>query len=467
MEPDTYFLNSQEALRVASRHHRSSDQDQERLQVCYYNGDKIDSDLTNLIHLPMKSLVEDLAQGELRIPAEINFDGLDLSQDQVNDIANNLVTAINQAQAYRNELHNVYATRLKEIKLDFSEPLRFYLIANECTTVMQYVSKSITNTLRKKGYEVLLQIYDGRQDYNSLKQKFEFNPHVCINVNFLQNEYTSEDVFNFTWFQDPMPFLIDETEVQLKKRDFVFSLFKPLDKLLSKKKIPFQRQSFCLNDEVFKLDRSIKREKKIVFIGSSYLGFVPTDDPAMDLAVKQMVSLFHSGVSFTEQKIDEIAEEFKVDKGYLTTRIIPFIIRDIGLLDLCQIKSKYKIEIYGWGWEKYDVLKPYYKGTLKYGEDIAKVYNSATFAFAPHQSYIIQQRVLESTACGAIPIVYDCRNLTDEPAYSEALIYFKTYEDIEKALTKKPPKKDFKRLLKDNSYDTFVDKILATVKENI
>ena len=464
--PDTYFLNANEALRVAKQQNRSDDQDQQYLQLCYYNGEKIETDLINLIHLPMNSLVDDLSQGTYRIPTKVDFTGLDISSEDTLSISNNIKSAIQTAQAYRAELHTIYADRLKDSKLDFSEPLRFYLLANTRTTVMQYVSKSIVKILKNRGYDVFLHLYHGIEDYDSLKSKFEFNPHVSININFLMNEAISDDTFNFTWFQDPMPFLLNETKTILRKRDFVFSLFKTIDDLLLKKEIPFQRQSFCVNSELFKLNHSIKREKKIVFIGSSYLDFLPENDENIQLAAKYMISLFHDGIIFTNKRIDEIVDKFNVNKSLITTRIIPFIIRDIAVLDLCQIKSKYKIEIYGWGWDKYEVLAPYYKGPLGYGEDIAKVYNSATFAFAPHQSYILQQRTLESSACGAIPIVYDCRSITNEPSYSDALIYFKTFKDIEKVLLKKAPKKNFKRLLEENSYDAFVDKILNIIEEN-
>lgn len=465
IEPDTYFLSSQEALRVAQQQNRSDDQDHEFLQVCYYNGEKIDSDLINLVHLPINSLVDDLAQGEYKLPTEISFKGLDVSQEEVDAISKNLITAINQAHAYRKELNEIYADRLRNAKVDFSQPLRFYLFAHSCTTVMQHISRNIADVLKSMGYEVMFHLYEGIEDYYSYKKMFEFNPHVTININFLRNDFLSDDVFNFIWVQDPMPYLSDDSTITLRKKDYVFSLINTLDDLLAKKGVEFQRQSFCINEEVYKLDHSIKREKKIVFIGSSYLHLIPEDNEQVNEAVKYMISLFHNGVSFTNEKIEQISTIFQINKDYLTTRIIPFIVRDIGLIDLCQIKSKYTIEIYGSGWDKYEILEPYYKGMLTYGEDIAKVYNSATFAFAPHQQYILQQRTLESAACGAIPIVYDCRKLSNEKSYSEAVIFFKTFEDIEKILQKKPPKKDFKRLVQENSFKAFVDKMLSIVKE--
>lgn len=466
IEPDTYFLDANQALKVAQQQNRSDDQDHEFLQICYYNADKeIPSDLKNFVYLPVNSLVDDLAQGIYRLPTKLDFTGLELSDEVRNEIANNLSVAIDKAQAYRNELNKVYVDRLQKTQLDFSEPLRFYLFGHTCTTVMQHISKNIVDTLRKRGYEVMFDLFEGIEDYGCYKNMFEFNPHVTININFLRNHHIGKDVFNFVWVQDPVPYVTDDSEIVLRDRDYIFSLMDTFDELLKRKNVEFQRQGFCINRDIYKLDNSVKREKKIVFVGSSYLDLIPEDNEQVANAVKYMITMFHQGEDFTNEVVKKLAQTFRLNENYLFTRIIPFIIRDISLLDLCQSNSKYKLEIYGSGWEKYEVMKPYYKGMLKYGDDIAKVYNSATFAFAPHQQYVLQQRTLEASACGAIPIVYDCRKVSSGSSYSEAVCFFKTIDDIEKILLKKPPKKDFTRMLEENSYDNFVDKILNTLKE--
>jgi hypothetical protein len=52
-------------------------------------------------------------------------------------------------------------------------------------------------------------------------------------------------------------------------------------------------------------------------------------------------------------------------------------------------------------------------------------------------------------------------------SYEEALVYFKKFDELEKVLSdKNPPKKDFTKLLSENSYKGFVDKILKIIKEN-
>lgn len=459
---DTYFFNGIEAYNEAKKNHKNNNY---HLQVCYYDGDKIDSDLVNLVHLPLENIIELLATGTYRLPTSLSFAGLDISDKIKEDIVQNFILNLNEAVRLRKGLNNYYVTKLKETSLDFAEPLRFYLIANTNTQVMQYVSSNIASTLKSIGFEVLLGIYYGCEDNNCLKKLCDFNPHVTININNLNNNILAEDVFNFVWFQDPMPFLLDKTKVSIRERDFVFSLLPLFDAMLQTKSIPFQRQGFCVNDSIYKPNPTIKREKKIVFIGSSYLHTIP-NTPQVKAAFQELHKVFLSGESFTDAMMEHISVEYQLDIDFIRSRFIPYIVRDMGILELCKIKSEYKIEIYGWRWEVYEELQPYYKGVLKYGQEIADVYSSATFAFAPHQQYTLQQRTFEASACGAIPIVYDCRDISEEENYEDALYYYKTSHDLEKILHSDIEEKDFTTLLSSHTYKDFVEKIIKTVKEN-
>ena len=181
--------------------------------------------------------------------------------------------------------------------------------------------------------------------------------------------------------------------------------------------------------------------------------------------INYLSQAFQDGITFTPQKVAEIAKAFSITQTELTTSIIPYVVRDVSVIMLCNMETEYSIEIYGKGWDIYESVKPYYKGKLSYGAEIAKIYSSATYAFSPHTEYILQQRVFEATACGAIPILYDCREFTDEESYEEALLYFKTPQDLQEILSApEPPKRDFTQLLSENSYERFVEKILAIIE---
>lgn len=459
---DIYFLDSKEALRVAAEKNRSSLQ---KLQVCYYAGEKIESDLVNLIHLPFENFVENLSQGRHRLPTKIDFTNLEISNAVKEEIENSFESSLLQVIGIRKAIKKEYINALKKRKLDFDQPWRFFLIAHSHSQVLQHVAKSIAETLKNMGYEVLFDLWHGTEDLDNAKNIFLFNPHVTINLNSMNAWLLSDDVFNFVWFQDPMPFLLDKTKVKIRKRDFVFSLLPLFDKMLQEKEIPFERQGFCVNKNVYKINPMIKREKKIVFIGSSYLKTIPNTQ-AVKEAFIELKEIFLSGKNFTDETVEHIALKFKLSVDFVRSRFIPYIVRDIGLLELCKLKSDYEIEIYGWGWEVYEELQPYYKGALQYGQEIADVYNSATFAFAPHQQYTLQQRTFEASACGAIPIVYDCRDNSGEESYEDALYYYKTSSDLEKILQADVETKNFTRLLNGHTYESFVEKILKTIEEN-
>ncbi|MCF6340346.1 MAG: hypothetical protein L3J10_06325 [Sulfurimonas sp.] len=461
---DIYFFNSQEAFRVASQQNKYNENNY--LQVCYYDGERIDTDLVNLIHLPIENLVEFLAAGEHRIPSKVDFTGLELSSSLKHEITVNFNMSIEHAKSYRNQYVLHYYKEIANAKLDFNEPLRFYLSANANTQVMRHVSETIANVIEAQGYEVDYHLYNGTEDLACLKRIAEFNPHITININHFNNKFLNKNIFNFVWFQDPMPNLLNKNKVKIRERDFVFSLIPELDKLLDSINVPNKRQSFCVNSNVYKVNQEIKREKKIIFIGNSYYSqYYDLDENKY--MIKHIINLFENGESFTDLKIEEISKEFLVDKAFLALKIIPYIVRDLSVLWLCSMKSEYEIEVYGNGWDRYDTIAPFYKGVLQYGDDIANVYSGATYAFAPHQTYLLQQRVLEASSCGAIPITYDCRDITSEKIYEEAFCFFKTKKDLENILqNKKIPQKDFDNLLSDNSYNNFIEKMIKIVKEN-
>lgn len=462
MFEDTYFLDSKEALRIATQKNRPN---LSKLQVCYYAGEKIESDLENLIHLPFESFVDTLAQEIYRLPTKIDMTNLDISDDVKKDIEESFQSLLAQVKGMRNAMQEEYVKAFKKRKLDFNEPWRFYLSAHSNTQVLQHVSKAIADTLKDMGYSVLFDLYQGTEDQSNIKNIFLYNPHVIINLNAMNGWFLHDDIFNFVWFQDPMPFLLDKRKVTIRKRDYVFSLLPLFDKMLQAKGIPFERQGFCVNDQVYKLNPAIQREKKVVFIGSSYLKTIPCT-LEIQKATKELEKIFLSGNVITDEISEQIALQYRLDINFVQSRLVPYIVRDIGLLELCKIKSDYEIEIYGRGWEVYEELKPYYKGVLEYGQEIADVYNSATFAFAPHQLYTLQQRTFEASACGAIPIVYDCRDISKEESYEEELYYYKTSDELEKILNKTLENKNFDRLLKNHTYSSFVEKIIEIVKEN-
>lgn len=472
MYEDIYFLNSDEALRVASERNRWDEG--YKLQVCYYDGEKIESDLPNLFHLPIDNLLEGLVYGIHRVPTAINFTGLDVSSAVQVEVITHFNMTIEQVKEYRRQLNNQYLQLLKNMKLDFNEPLRFYLLANSKTTVMQFISKSIADTLKDMGYEVLYNLFKGTEDLGSFKTLYEFNPHVTININHLNNKFLGEDVFNFIWFQDYMSDLKGSTKLLLRDRDFIFHLIKDFEIFLNNKGVNSMYQPFCIDGTVFKKRDEIKKEKKIVFIGSSYNFRIEElkEREIFEVVYAEAVKIFEqkscltslehetSDIRYLMDKYD-VSEQFVVD-------IYAYLARDYCVEKLCTLNTDYEVEIYGFGWETNEKVKPYFKGKIEYGEDISKIYNSASFGFCPG-GYILMQRTLECAFSETIPLVLDTRE--DHGEYDarvdDAIEYFHI-KDLENILQKESiTEKNFEFIREEFSYKHLVENYLKIIEETL
>ncbi|WP_455757123.1 hypothetical protein [Sulfurimonas sp.] len=473
MYEDTYFLNSQEALRVASQQNKLDDG--RSLQVCYYDGQKIESDLINLIHLPIDNLLEGLVYGRQRIPTKIDYTGLDVSLQVRIEVVSHFNSTVEDARQYRNQLNIQYLKELQNAKLDFSEPLRFFIPANSRTTVMQYISKNIADILVDMGYKVMYDLQRGTEDLVSFKHLYEFNPHVSININHLNNTFLSDDVFNFVWFQDAMQDITDNKQIYIRERDFVFHLIDGLDVILKNKGIKSTLQPFMISDKEYKQRDSIKKEKKIVFIGSSYL-FKLDDlkkDREFEKVYSEAVNIFEKTSCFKNIKHEDgevryLMEKYNKSEKYIGN-IYAYLSRDYCIEKLCSIDTDYEIEVYGYGWEENNKIKPYFKGKVEHGEEISRIYNSATYGFCPG-AYVMMQRTLECAFSGTIPLVLDVRadkQNTYSKKLEEGICFFKLNE-LESILTKEAPKdKNFEHIVEQYSYKHFIKKILNILTERL
>lgn len=116
-----------------------------------------------------------------------------------------------------------------------------------------------------------------------------------------------------------------------------------------------------------------------------------------------------------------------------------YLTRDYCVEKLCQIDTDYEIEIYGRGWENNNIVKPYFKGVVDYGEDISKIYNSATYGFCC-AGYILMQRTLECALSGTTPLVLDVRG-DKHDVYDKRIedeIQFFHINKLEEVLKKEP-----------------------------
>ena len=467
MHEDTYFLNSQEALRVASEQNRWGEEVKYNLQCCYYDGEKIDSDLPNLIHLPIENLLEELAYGKYRIPKVLNFEGLELSSDVKLDILVNFNLSIKQANMYRLQLNKVYLNSIKNASPDFSEPLRFYLSASSSTQVMQYVSKNIADTLKAMNYDVSFELYVGIEDIGCLKNISEFNPHVTININHLNNSFLNDSIFNFVWFQDPMPALYDNTKLNLRDRDIIFTLS---DMMMEKKftKDMYKIQRFCVNSSDFNRDESIEKEDKIIFVGSSHAAVLIKEisDPAIIDLYYLLKYKLNDGFKITKEYLLGLSQTYNV--AFDTILITPFAmaVRECSVEWMCK-QNKIDVEVYGRHWEDNPIVAPYFKGELPHGKEVAKRYNSAKYSLYAHSFDMYQQRLPEMAACGTIPVSYNCIGIVEDSYdYEDNTLLFSNYDEFVDMIGKKP-KKSVYEISRDMSFDSLANKIVEIIKQKV
>lgn len=470
---DSYFFNVEDAKKEAIK---NNDVDLGHptifaKQICYYNADEKVEDLPdNCIYVPLENFYNFFHTTSYRLPTRVVVYADDFAPGESQILSNQLAKILNLVATDRNKLVNLYVDENKNLEPNFEdEKLRIFIPTCRYTTVMQYVSKAIYEILKQdEKYEVKLYIeetpFTSIDPLPLLVNYHNFNPHIVININYILS-FCNEKIFNFTWFQDPMPFIMSEEKYTKKEREYFFSLTSFFDKCLERKGMPYERQNFAINQDIFKVNNKIKRTDKIVFIGSSYSNIVKPYNLDKNM-VKDLKVHFEKGLEFDEVFINEILQKYEINRDILVQKVIPYIVRDFSVIWLCQseLSKIFEIEVYGWGWENYPEINKFFKGALNHGEELVNIYSSAKYTLAPHSDYVIQQRVLEAISCGCQPILYDCRTKDNPPYYEDVLIYYKSKDELLDSFNVCNSEK-FDSFIEKFTYKNFVEKILNIVEK--
>lgn len=471
---DTYFFSPKKALEIASKQNRveTSVKVIDALQVCYYASEEaIENAPFNCIHVPLESVFDYFSSTTNRFPQAISFEDTDFSMVEQAELNAAFGEILGAAQEERRKLSQLYVKEIKEKQLDFKdEKLRVFIPACRETTVMQYVAKNIAEAFEELGYEVYYHIQSELEDCNILSlfhNIWKFNPHIVVNINHLDNQHLNEKTFNFAWFQDPMPLMYDKKkEVNMRPRDFVYVLFEEYKDLLVKKGVEESRikhQPFATNPKIFFKDESVKKENKIVFLGSDY-----NFEEGSDLD-EEFINDVYSHIennTLSEELIAKYSKEYGISHSHFKTFLIPSFVRRRVILWLCSLKD-IDIEVYGTDkWLNTPEVAPFYKGLLPYGPQMAKVYNSAKYAIAAHPMYRYQQRVIEMAACDCIPIIYNCPLVCDIFYHEDNILSFSTFEELKECVGKVPPK-NCTQIAEDISYKKMALSIIDTVEQQI
>jgi len=441
---DCYFFDRNLALEIANQQNRIATihPSIDGLQICYYDGELIENAPQNLINVKFKDILSFLINTRLRYPSRVIYP-TQASATQQHEITQLFNRVINEAGSQREQLAVGYENRIRAQQPAHTagEPFRIYFRACRLTTVMQYVSRNLAKTFESLGHHSLVSVEDNDMEILHkmlhLKGQYEFDPHICININHPNNQYLNEDVVNIVWWQDPMPLIKKMQPLHWRKKDVVFSLTPPLDKYLVQcgaKNI--QRQLFCTDTHVFNTKPDIQRENKIIFVGASYITHLSQNARNMEKnadALRELASLLELGTNISEDIITQIAKNYDMDYEHVFWNLYHVVVRNKTVEWLCEYTTL-PVEVYGYEWEFNNIVKPFYKGSLQHGEELVNAYNSARYTLVSHPFEVNSQRLNEATACGCIPLVYDCRHSAEQPHWDNELMYFKTRNDLYRIL---------------------------------
>ena len=457
---DTYFESPTEALTVALQNNKvlAPNKQVEARQICYYDGEKIMHTPANCIHVPFESFIEYFTNTKNRFPSE--FKTSQNIQAKIKIVEKNIANKIEKLKS-----------AIKKLQPNFHDKkLRIFAFACRETVLIKHMIKSILEAADTLGYETF--VHTQSDDLESCSQRFylealyNVNPHITVNINHLNNDFLNENIYNIVWFQDYMPILIDDKKVILRNRDKVLYLTNDMKYVLDKKGIDADYQPFCINNKIFKKRNYIERKNKIIVIGSSY----KSDFDKIENTIKYKVSkeIFQSYISigYTSRINFKHFEVLYAISYYDLSYIYAYVERDLLLQYILEMNLDIEIELYGRNWNYEDIFKKYYKGPLKYGEDISKAYNSAKYTLVLGE-YVLQQRTLEAAASGTIPLVFDVRadeKNSDGKCFKESLEFFKVPNEL-RTILKTNNKKDLDCIVNSNSYENFIEsninKVLA------
>lgn len=438
---DSYFFDPQLALNAAVRHARiaTAHPTIDGLQICYYDGPLVKDAPVNMINVPFEQFSKYFGQTRNRFPKEVVFPD-NTPPELVAALGRTFQQALSSIVSDRDqrlrELQAVSAQQRPIFSRD--EPLRVLLPSSRLTTVMQHSSKNIAMAFNELGHDakVIMEAGDMEQldRLIHLQERYRFNPHVLFYINGYNPLHSHEEVFHFSWWQDMTPALTNGTIKSHRERDYTFSLAPVFDHALNRAGISDPlRQRFCIDSNIFRPLCEIRRENKVVFIGSSYASRL-TGSRAEQKAISHLQAMLEHGYPVTDVDIDALSNTTGLGRDTVYWDIYHYVVRDLTVRWLCQA-SPIPVEIYGRGWETDPVVAPFFKGELPHGEEIAEVYNNAAYTLVSHPFEVNSQRLVEAAACGCVPIVYDCRHVAEPPHWERYCLFFCTRADLGKLLS--------------------------------
>ncbi|MBF0183184.1 MAG: tetratricopeptide repeat protein [Magnetococcales bacterium] len=446
----TFFLQPERALQSARAAGRVQETIQKSvLQVCYYLGDPLPEAPKTAIGLPPDnvSLLDFFTHNSMTHPEAIDFDPANaLERAEAKRIVQLLYKSLILRSQTQSELEK--KSRATAPAYGPDGRLRVFIATSRKLDVMLTNSYGLQAALQQLGCEVFMAMeQEERQSYHAihfLQQLIDFHPQVVIDINNYFKLAIHPDVYGVYWYQDPMPILFRGKPLPWRPRDLLYSLCDEFTAMLHRCGAgTVHLQGFCYDQQIFR-DYGLPRKRKIVFVGSAH-DFVLKQYVGTESILARMWTMVERGEMITPALLDEFAASCSFPANEIFLMVWSYVVRKSAVRWLCEIASSLHMEvvIYGRGWEADPAVAPYFKGPLTHGKAVADAYNEAEFALVCQGNDLQSQRLVEVAACGATPVVYDCRYCADPPHWDDECLWFRTREQLLACLNHKPAKPPF------------------------
>lgn len=438
-------------------------------QACYYLGEEQPPPDAprNFFHVPIDRLADFIADTRVR-PPRTAVPPVSATHEQRQAfgalISRELTRGIEERQ--RRGLESMGRYRQTTPPRATDGRLRVFAASSRTTTVMQYSSAGLMRAFERLGHDARLELERDDTELMDLKIMVEaaeaFAPHLVVNINHQMNTWLPPGVVNATWWQDLMPTLRQGRPLPWRQNDLAYmALTNDLAAALARTGLSAERakiQPFCIEAETFHDRSEGPRANKIVFVGSAASTRLRGGRGERELA-EMLAALVESGHQLTEEQVRGLGVLKGVPPDHAFHNVFYYVMRDGLVRWLCRA-SPIPVEVYGRSWDKDPEVAPHYRGERPHGPAVAEVYRGAKYALIVHPLSINTQRLAEATACGAIPVVYDCRPFADRPHWDDRLLFFRTPAQLAHALTQTPPTyaSEFRDFF---SYERFARRILA------
>jgi len=438
-------------------------------QLCFYDGDPIEEAPEPLVQVPLDDFVEFFSHTRLRVPTQV-YVPWHLGRETRKQLQEQYQTMVKRCYQRRKEHALVRARQCKEIdpwQRKLSERLRFFLPAHRRTTVMQYCSKALARALEALGHEVYLSIEQTDLEYidNSIifQEYAAFAPDAVVNINNINNLILHNHVVNVIWWQDPMESIVSGKKIQPRQRDIHIAESQAIILFLQRCGIAEPLlQRFCVDDAVFYAPPTHRRERKIVFVGSSYQHCLADLSEPQRRLLEVLKESFIRGELLDTERLEALATKMGVEISDMHRYPLSHVLRDVCVRALCE-QDEMPFELYGYYWDYDPIFQNYYKGPLAHGSDVAAVYAGASHTLVCLPGEIHSQRLVEAAACGSIPVVYDVRHIGNTPHWEDHCHFFLNKTQLFACLRRPNPPHPPEEIGTACSYRAFAERIVGLV----